>query len=291
MDRADGVTSRRRAPRNRLQAPGPELRPTAPTTGTVACPRCKRRFVAERYAADLNVCSECGHHGVVGAAQRIAQLADPNTAETLVVEVGDRDPLGFDDGVPYPQRVARARERTGLHEAFLTARASLAGNPVVLACMDFEFLGGSLGSAAGEIFARAGELAVAERRALVAVCTSGGARMQEGIASLAQMARCSAAIAEVIAARLPYISILGDPCFGGVTASFAVQSDVIIAEPGARIGFAGGRVIEQATHDKLPEGFQTAEFLLAHGMVDAVVERVRLRDTVGTLIRIYSGRA
>ena len=190
-------------------------------------------------------------------------------------------PLGFDDGVPYPQRVARARERTGLHEAFLTARASLAGNPVVLACMDFEFLGGSLGSGAGEIFARACELAVAERRALVAVCTSGGARMQEGIASLAQMARCSAAVAEVIAARLPYISILGDPCFGGVTASFAVQSDVIIAEPGARIGFAGGRVIEQATHDKLPDGFQTAEFLLAHGMVDAVVERGRLRDTVG----------
>src|SRR3984893_5959606 len=191
MDRADAVTSRRQAPRNRLQAPGPELRPTAPTTGTVACPRCKRRFVAERYAADLNVCSECGHHGVVGAAQRIDQLADPDTAETLAIDVGDRDPLGFADRFPYPQRVARARERTGLHEAFLTARASLAGNPVVLACMDFEFLGGSLGSGAGEIFARACELAVAEQRALVAVCTSGGARMQEGIASLAQMGRCA----------------------------------------------------------------------------------------------------
>ncbi len=291
MDHADAVTSRRQAPRRRLQAPGPELRPTAPTTGTVACPRCKRRFVAERYAADLNVCSECGHHGVVGAAQRIGQLADPNTAETLDIHVGDRDPLGFDDGVPYPQRVTRARERTGLHEAFQIARASLTGNPVVLACMDFDFLGGSLGSGAGEIFARACETAVSERRALVAVCTSGGARMQEGIASLAQMARCSSAVADVIAAPLPYISILGDPCFGGVTASFAVQSDVIIAEPGARIGFAGGRVIEQATHDKLPDGFQTAEFLLAHGMVDAVVDRGRLRDTVGTLIRIYSGRA
>jgi acyl-CoA carboxylase subunit beta len=289
MDRADAVTSRRQAPRRRLQAPGPELRPTAPTAGTVECPRCHRRFVAERYAADLNVCSECGHHGVVGAAQRIEQLADPGSAEMLGFDVGDRDPLGFDDGVPYPQRVARARERTGLHEAFQIATASIEGNPVVLACMDFAFLGGSLGSGAGEIFARGCELAVAEERTLVAVCTSGGARMQEGIASLAQMARCSSAVAELIAVKLPYISILGDPCFGGVTASFAVQSDVIIAEPGARIGFAGGRVIEQATHDKLPDGFQTAEFLLAHGMVDAVVERGRLRATVGTLIRIYRG--
>jgi acetyl-CoA carboxylase carboxyl transferase beta subunit len=291
MDRADAVTSRRQAPRRRLQAPGPELRPTAPTAGTIACPQCQRRFVADRYAADLNVCSECGHHGVVGAAQRIDQLADAGTAETQSIDVGDRDPLAFDDGVPYPQRVARARERTGLHEAFLIARAAIEGNPVVLACMDFAFLGGSLGSGAGEIFAQGCEMAVAENRALVAVCTSGGARMQEGIASLAQMARCSSAVTEVITARLPYISILGDPCFGGVTASFAVQADVIIAEPGARIGFAGGRVIEQATHDKLPEGFQTAEFLLAHGMVDMVVARGGLRATVGTLIRIYTGRA
>jgi acyl-CoA carboxylase subunit beta len=291
MDRADALTSRRQAPRRRLQAPGPELRPTAPTAGTVACPRCHRRFVADRYAADLNVCSGCGHHGVVGALQRIEQLADAGTAELIVIDAGDRDPLGFDDGVPYPQRVARARERTGLHEAFQVARASIEGNPAVLACMDFAFLGGSLGSGAGEIFAQGCAAAVAERRALVAVCTSGGARMQEGIASLAQMARCSSAVADLVTARLPYISILGDPCFGGVTASFAVQADVILAEPGARIGFAGGRVIEQATHDKLPDGFQTAEFLLAHGMVDAVVERGRLRDTLATLIHVYTGRA
>ncbi len=291
MDRADALTSRRQAPRRRLQAPGPELRPTAPTAGTVACPRCHRRFVADRYAADLNVCSGCGHHGVVGALQRIEQLADAGTAELIIIDAGDRDPLGFDDGVPYPQRVVRARERTGLHEAFQIARASIGGNPAVLACMDFAFLGGSLGSGAGEIFAQGCAAAVAERRALVAVCTSGGARMQEGIASLAQMARCSSAVADLVTARLPYISILGDPCFGGVTASFAVQADVILAEPGARIGFAGGRVIEQATHDKLPDGFQTAEFLLAHGMVDAVVERGRLRDTLATLIHVYTGRA
>ena len=152
------------------------------------------------------------------------------------------------------------------------------------------FLGGMILYAAAGLF---GLMAARQRNLvrIVACALAALGAVLEGIASLAQMARCSAAVAEIIAARLPYVSILGDPCFGGVTASFAVQSDVIIAEPGARIGFAGGRVIEQATHDKLPDGFQTAEFLLAHGMVDAVVERGRLRDTVGTLIRIYSGRA
>jgi acetyl-CoA carboxylase carboxyl transferase beta subunit len=187
--------------------------------------------------------------------------------------------------------VTRARERTGLREAIQLARAAMGGVPVLLACMDFGFLGGSLGSATGEIFARACETAVAERRALVAVCASGGARMQEGIASLAQMARCSAGVEAVAGARLPYISILGDPCFGGVTASFAVQADVILAEPGARIGFAGGRVIEQATHDKLPDGFQRAEFLLAHGMLDAVVERRHLRPTINLLLQLYTAPA
>ena len=285
---AGGVTARRQAPPRRVQAPGPRLRPVAPT-GTVACPACGRRFVFERYKADLNVCTACGHHGRVPAVQRIAQLADSHSTEPLELHVGDRDPLHFDDGVPYVQRVERAREQTGIEEAFAIARAEIAGTPVMLACMDFAFLGGSLGSAAGEMFARACELAVGERRALVAVCTSGGARMQEGIASLAQMARCSVGVASVAEASLPYISVLGDPCFGGVTASFAVQADVILAEPGARIGFAGGRVIEQATHDRLPDGFQTAEFLLAHGMVDTVIDRRQLRATIGVLLRLYLG--
>ena len=205
------------------------------------------------------------------------------------MHIADRDPLGFDDGVPYPSRVAEARRRTLLDETFLVARAAMGSVPVVLACMDFGFLGGSLGSAAGEQFAQACDLAVAEQRGLVAVCTSGGARMQEGIASLAQMARCSAGVVAVARARLPYISVLADPCFGGVTASFAVQADAILAEPHARIGFAGGRVIEQATYDRLPEGFQTSEFLLAHGMVDAVVERCELRQTIARLLVAFSG--
>jgi acetyl-CoA carboxylase carboxyl transferase subunit beta len=274
----------RQTPDRQLPAPGPRLRPVAPA-GSIACKGCGRRYVMERYEQALRVCPWCGDHGQVPAAIRAAQIADPGSLAVVSAEVGDRDPLGFDDGVAYPLRVADARAKTGLDEAFLVARATVGGREVVLACMDFGFLGGSLGSAAGELFARACELAVAEGRALVAVCSSGGARMQEGIASLAQMARCSAGVSAVSQAGLAYVSILADPCFGGVTASFAVQGDVILAEPGARIGFAGGRVIEQAAHETLPSGFQTAEFLLSHGMVDQVVDRRELRPLLASLLQ------
>ena len=280
LSRSEAARQARERP---LPAPGPRLRPAAPT-GSVACKGCSRRFVLERYERALRVCPWCGHHGQVPAPARAAQLADAGTLVPVEMEVGDRDPLGFDDGRPYPSRVSEARQRTGLPEAFLIARAEIEGTPVVLACMDFGFLGGSLGSAAGELFTRGCELAAAEGRALVAVASSGGARMQEGIASLAQMARCTAGVSMVAGAGLPYISVLADPCFGGVTASFAVQADVILAEPGARIGFAGGRVIEQAAHEALPEGFQTAEFLLSHGMVDQVVDRRELRELVSRLL-------
>jgi acetyl-CoA carboxylase carboxyl transferase subunit beta len=244
----------------------------------------------ERHERALRVCSACGRHARVPAPQRVVQLADKGSLAVVDIRLDDRDPLHFDDGVPYLRRVATARAESGVDEVFTVARATIGGVPVMLACMDFDFLGGSLGSAAGEMFARACETAVAERRALVAVCTSGGARMQEGIASLAQMARCSVGVSQVAAAGLPYISVLADPCFGGVTASFATEADVIIAEPGARIGFAGGRVIEQATYSSLPEGFQTAEFLLAHGMVDAVVDRRALRPVLGKLLSAYGSR-
>ena len=270
-----------------LTAPGPKLQPVAPP-GTVTCRGCGRRFVESRFEQQLRVCPDCGTHAPVPAQVRAGQVADPGSLAVVTTDVKERDPLRFNDGVPYPQRIVQARERTGLDETFLIARATLGDVPVVLACMDFGFLGGSLGSAAGEQFAEGCEVAVDEQRALVAVCTSGGARMQEGIASLAQMARCSAGVAAVTGAHLPYLSVLADPCFGGVTASFAVQADVILAEPRARIGFAGGRVIEQASHDRLPEGFQTAEFLLAHGMVDMVVERGRLRETLARLLQAFS---
>ncbi|MGH7722046.1 MAG: acetyl-CoA carboxylase carboxyltransferase subunit beta [Candidatus Dormibacteria bacterium] len=290
MDRSPLPVMARRNTAHPLAAPGPKLRPVAPA-GTVECRGCGRRFVEARFEKHLRVCPDCGRHAVVPAPNRAAQLADPGTIDTVAMDISDRDPLGFDDGVAYPSRVAAARRRTRLQETFLIARAAVGTVPTVLACMDFGFLGGSLGSAAGEQFARACDLAVAERRALIAVCTSGGARMQEGIASLAQMARCSAGVVAVARGGLPYISVLADPCFGGVTASFAAQADVILAEPHARIGFAGGRVIEQASHDRLPEGFQTSEFLLAHGMVDAVVERGALRDTIVRLLIGFTARA
>jgi acetyl-CoA carboxylase carboxyl transferase beta subunit len=289
MDGQPLPVMRRRDAARPLAAPGPKLRPVAPA-GTVECRGCGRRFVEARFETHLLVCPDCGRHAAVTAIMRAAQLADPGSLAVVDMQIADRDPLGFNDGVPYPSRVAEARERTGLHETFVIARATLGAVPVVLACMDFAFLGGSLGSAAGEQFARACDIAADEGRGLLAVCTSGGARMQEGIASLAQMARCSAGVVRVNRAGLPYISVLADPCFGGVTASFAVQADVILAEPHARIGFAGGRVIEQASHDRLPVGFQTSEFLLAHGMIDAVVDRRALRDTIVSLFTAFSAR-
>ncbi|MFN2452000.1 MAG: acetyl-CoA carboxylase carboxyltransferase subunit beta [Candidatus Dormibacteria bacterium] len=222
------------------------------------------------------------------ARERIEQLADPGSGVVLEMDLGARDPLRFDDGTPYAERLREVTLRTGEREAVLVARAEVGGRPVVLVAMEFAFFGGSLGSAAGEAFARGCEVAVAEARPLVAICTSGGARMQEGIASLAQMARCSAGVVAVSNAGLPYCTVLTDPCFGGVTASFAVQADVILAEPLARIGFAGGRVIQQAAHETLPDGFQTAEFLLAHGMIDAVVPRDALAPVLSRLLEAYT---
>ena len=270
-----------------LPAPGPRLQRTA-SPGAVACKGCGHRVTWERHERALRVCAVCGRHAQVPAPLRVRQIADEGSASQVEMALQDRDPLRFDDGEPYPRRVADARAESGVAEVFTVARASVGGVDCVLACMDFGFLGGSLGSAAGEMFARACETAVAERRALIAVCTSGGARMQEGIASLAQMARCSVGVSQVAAAGLPYITVLADPCFGGVTASFATEADVILAEPGARIGFAGGRVIEQATYSSLPEGFQTAEFLLAHGMVDAVVDRRALRSVLARLLAAFT---
>ncbi|HEV7679339.1 MAG TPA: acetyl-CoA carboxylase carboxyltransferase subunit beta [Candidatus Dormibacteraeota bacterium] len=269
-----------------LPVPGPRLQATT-SPDAVACAGCGRRIVGERHERALRVCAGCGRHARVPATLRAYQIADRGSLSMLDIRVADRDPLHFDDGVPYPQRVASARRESGADEVFAVGRAQVGEVPAMLACMEFAFLGGSLGSAAGEVFAQACEIAVDERRALIVVCTSGGARMQEGIASLAQMARCSVGVSMVSGAGLPYVSVLADPCFGGVTASFATQADVIVAEPGARIGFAGGRVIEQATHDRLPDGFQTAEFLLAHGMVDMVVDRRALRSVLVRLLSAY----
>ncbi len=270
-------------PRRHLPAPGPQPQPILPP-GTFTCPQCQRKTLEERFILALRVCPACGYHARVPATERLLQIADEGSFTQVPLDFPIVDPLSFDDGVPYRERVLKTRKSTGLADAFAVGTGTVGGSPVVIAAMEFAFFGGSLGQSAGDSFLRACTIARDEHRSLIAVCTSGGARMQEGIVSLSQMARCSAGVVALGREGLPYITVLTDPCFGGVTASFATQGDVIIAEPHARIGFAGGRVIEQATYDKLPHGFQTAEFLLAHGMLDAVVARAMLHKTLASIL-------
>ncbi|MFX0580879.1 acetyl-CoA carboxylase carboxyl transferase subunit alpha [Nocardia nepalensis] len=252
----------------------------------VLCPACLIPLYGKRFARDLGVCGECGRHTPITAEQRIAQLADEGRYEPLAVIPTDEDPLSFTDTKPYPDRLAAARARTGMHDAVLCALASIDGNPVIIAAMDFRFLGGSLGTAVGEMITAAAETALAERIPLLIVTASGGARMQEGPLSLMQMAKTSAALEQLDRAGILTITLITDPTYGGVAASFATLSDVLIAEPGARLGFAGRRVIEQTIRQELPPKFQTAEFLLERGLIDMIVPRAGLRQALGSLLRI-----
>jgi acetyl-CoA carboxylase carboxyl transferase beta subunit/acetyl-CoA carboxylase carboxyl transferase alpha subunit len=257
----------------------------------VMCAGCRTPLYAKRFTRNLRVCPECGRHTPLSAQQRIEQLADGGRFEHLEFVAGSlvdssEDPLGFVDTQPYPERLASARARTGMSEAVLCARATIEGAPVILAVMDFRFMGGSLGSAVGELITLAAETALAERTPLLIVSSSGGARMQEGALSLMQMAKTSAALGQLDEAGILTISLIADPTFGGVAASFATLADVIVAEPGARLGFAGRRVIEQTIRQKLPPEFQTAEFLLERGFVDLIVPRARLRQELAKLLRV-----
>ncbi|MFJ5231198.1 acetyl-CoA carboxylase carboxyl transferase subunit alpha [Kitasatospora sp. NPDC088391] len=248
------------------------------------CEGCGALVYGKRWTRTLHVCPDCGHHGRLTAPQRLDQLLDPGTAEPLGAVPALHDPLDFVDSRPYTERLDRARADTGLDEAVLCAAGTVEGQPCVTAVMDFRFLGGSLGCGAGALVTHAARTALARRVPLVLVTASGGARMQEGVLSLMQMAKTAQAMAELDEAGILTVSIITDPTYGGVAASFAALADVILAEPGARMGFAGPRVIEQTTGESLPEGFQTAEFLLAHGMVDDVVPRVGLRPVLGRLL-------
>jgi acetyl-CoA carboxylase carboxyl transferase subunit beta len=254
------------------------------------CADCREMIYGKRLIHNLRVCPECGAHHRISAHERIAQLLDDGTIELLTPGFRDVDPLEFVDTKPYVDRLAAVRGKTGLTEAAVLARGAIEGNPVVLAVMDFRFLGGSLGSAVGDLITAAAELALAERTPLLLVSSSGGARMQEGVLSLMQMARTSQALGELDEAGVLTISIITDPTYGGVAASFANLADVIIAEPGARMGFAGPRVIQQTIKQSLPEGFQTAEFLLAHGLVDAIRPRGALRPTLARMLSIGGRR-
>ncbi|MEU1842859.1 acetyl-CoA carboxylase carboxyltransferase subunit alpha [Micromonospora sediminicola] len=248
------------------------------------CDGCASLLYRKRLRRNLDVCPECGSHTRLDAPDRVAQLVDPDSFTPLPDRAVRVDPIDFVDAVPYPHRLGAARAGTGLDEAVLCGTARLGGHPVALAVMDFRFLGGSLGCAVGELITRTAERALADGCPLVLVTASGGARMQEGALSLMQMATVSQALAGLREAGLLTVSVVTDPTYGGVAASFATNTDVVLAESGARLGFAGPRVIRQVTGAALPEGFQTAEYLLRHGQVDMVVPRHALRGRLTALL-------
>ncbi|MFE9202311.1 acetyl-CoA carboxylase carboxyltransferase subunit alpha [Micromonospora sp. NPDC007230] len=248
------------------------------------CDGCASLLYRKRLRRNLDVCPECGSHARLDAPDRVAQLVDPDSFVPLPERAVQVDPIEFVDAVPYPHRLGAARVATGLDEAVLCGTARIGGHPVALAVMDFRFLGGSLGCAVGELITLTAERALAEAVPLVLVTASGGARMQEGALSLMQMATVSQALAGLREAGLLTVSVLTDPTYGGVAASYATNTDVVLAESGARMGFAGPRVIRQVTGAALPEGFQTAEFLLRHGQIDMVVPRHALRGRLTALL-------
>ncbi|MDP4584512.1 MAG: acetyl-CoA carboxylase, carboxyltransferase subunit beta [Verrucomicrobiales bacterium] len=251
------------------------------------CPSCGAIIDEITLKQRNRVCTKCDHHFTLTSQERVAMLLDPDSFEEMDATIESSDALGFKG---YSDKVKGYQKKTGLKDAVLSGRGSILGHPVTLGVMDFRFLGASMGSAAGEKLTRAIEAATAERRASIIVCASGGARMHEGILSLMQMAKTSGALARHHAAGLPYISILTHPTTGGVTASFATLGDIIMAEPNCMIGFAGPRVIKETTHQNLPPGFQTAEFLLDHGLVDMIVPRSVMRERIGQLLEFMLPR-
>ena len=251
------------------------------------CPSCGAIIDEITLKQRNRVCTKCDHHFTLTSQERVAMLLDPDSFEEMDATIESSDALGFKG---YSDKVKGYQKKTGLKDAVLSGRGSILGHPVTLGVMDFRFLGASMGSAAGEKLTRAIEAATAERRASIIVCASGGARMHECILSLMQMAKTSGALARHHAAGLPYISILTHPTTGGVTASFATLGDIIMAEPNCMIGFAGPRVIKETTHQNLPPGFQTAEFLLDHGLVDMIVPRSVMRERIGQLLEFMLPR-
>lgn len=252
------------------------------------CDGCQAQIYRKDLLANLYVCPECGHHYRMPVDDRVALLADAGTFLQWSGAIEAEDPLEFEDTQTYVERMAKARAKHDRPDAILTGSAELMGLPVALVVMDFSFMGGSMGSVVGEEIARAAERASEERRALLAVTASGGARMQEGALSLMQMAKTTVALERLSERRLPYVSILTDPTTGGVTASFATLGDVIFAEPRALISFAGPRVIQQTIRQDLPEGFQRSEFLLAHGMIDDVIERKDLKQRLAQVVGLLT---
>jgi acetyl-CoA carboxylase carboxyl transferase subunit beta len=251
------------------------------------CEACGHTDIREKFVRNFNVCPSCDYHRRYRANEYCGLLLDDGTIEELELDIRSTDPLGFPE---YPARLKKATTNAGDGDALLAAAGTMADLPVSLGVMDFAFMGGSMGSVVGEKIARLGQRSLERKHPLIVVCASGGARMQEGVLSLMQMAKVSAMLAQLAERRIPYIAILTNPTTGGVSASYAMLGDAILAEPGAVIGFAGPRVIKQTLGQDLPEGFQTAEFLLDHGMLDQVVHRRELKQTVSQLLRHMSGK-
>ena len=248
------------------------------------CDGCDATLLAEEFERNLEVCPRCGHHYRLSADAWMELLLDPGQFDEFAMDLVPRDPLGFTDGKRYPERVRATQRTTDSMEAMRAGRGAIEGRPVVLGMFLFRFMGGSMGSVVGEKITRVFETAAEEGKPAIVISASGGARMQEGIFSLMQMAKTVAALGRLREARQPFISLLTNPTTGGVAASYALLGDVNIAEPKALIGFAGPRVIEQTIRQKLPEGFQKSEFLLEHGMVDLIAERQTMRKTVARLL-------
>lgn len=252
----------------------------------VKCDKCKEIIYKETVRNNLNICPNCGHYFRMHIDKRLELIIDKGTYKKFDLNIETTNPLGLDD---YPKKLKTLREKTGLNEAVACGTGKINGEEVVICIMDSGFLMGSMGVVVGEKITYAIEEAIRQKLPLIIFCVSGGARMQEGIISLMQMAKTTAALTKLAEAGLLYISVLTDPTYGGVTASFASLGDIILAEPGAMIGFAGQRVIEQTIGEALPEGFQTAEFLLEHGFIDKIVERKDLKDTICKLLQMHKG--
>jgi len=254
----------------------------------IKCNACLEIIYKPEVERNLNVCPKCNYHFRIPAMERIRAVTDEGTFQEFGEDLESVDMLSFTDTKKYTDRLKEAKKKTGRKEAVITGAAKINGIDILLAVLDFEFLGGSMGCVVGEKVAAAAEAAKELSRPLIIFSASGGARMQEGTLSLMQMAKTSAALARLSDARIPFLSVLTDPTTGGVAASFAMLGDIIISEPGALIGFAGPRVIEQTIKQKLPEGFQRAEFLLEHGMIDIIVERTRLKPTLTQVLRFLT---
>jgi acetyl-CoA carboxylase carboxyl transferase subunit beta len=256
----------------------------------IKCPECDAQLYRTELERNLNVCPKCKHHMRIGARRRLDYFLDPESLEELAGNLEPLDPLKFRDSKKYRDRISQAQKKTGETDALIVSRGTLHGEPLVVCAFEFGFMGGSMGSVVGERFARAVQYCIEANVPLISFSASGGARMQEALFSLFQMAKTAAALAALGQKGIPFVSVLTDPTTGGVSASLAMLGDVNIAEPKALIGFAGPRVIEQTVREKLPEGFQRSEFLLDHGAIDMIVDRREMRDQIADLLAKFQNR-